>query len=96
MNTPSSLLKSGNISAVQAAERIRRGEITSEELTQQCIERIKEVNSEINAVVIPLFEQALVDAKRLDVLALRGEYLGPLHGVPMTIKECFFLSLIHI
>ena len=92
MNTPSSLLKSGNISAVQAAERIRRGEVTSEELTRQCIERIKEVNSEINAVVIPLFEQALVDAKRLDVLALRGEYLGPLHGVPMTIKECFFVA----
>ena len=43
-------------------------------------------------MVIPLFEQALVDAKRLDALALRGEYLGPLHGVPMTIKECFFVA----
>ena len=86
------LVGSEKLSAVVAAERIRAGEASSVELTQRCIDRIKQVNNEINAVVIPQFDKALEDAKRLDQLAKQGEFVGSLHGVPVTIKECFFVE----
>ncbi|MBA62481.1 MAG: amidase [Planctomycetaceae bacterium] len=92
MINPASLVEKNLRSAVKAAEMIRHGETTSLTLTQQCIDRIKEVDPQINAVVIPLFEQALEAARRLDELAEQGKYLGPLHGVPVTVKECFFVA----
>ena len=86
------LVGSEKLSAVEAAERIRSGDVSSVELTQQCIDRIKQVDPEINAVVLPLFEKALEDAGRLDQLARQGRFVGALHGVPVTIKECFFVE----
>ena len=86
------LVGSEKLSAVKAAERIRSGDVSSVELTQQCIDRIKQVDPEINAVVLPLFEKALEDAGRLDQLARQGKFVGALHGVPVTIKECFFVE----
>ena len=81
-----------SLSAVEVATRIRRRECTSLEITQACIDRIKEVDEQLNAVVIPLFESALEDARRLDALARQGKFVGPLHGVPVTIKECFYVA----
>jgi len=92
MREPLALVGSEKLSAVQAAERIRSGNVSSVELTQQCIDRIKLVDPEINAVVLPLFEKALEDAGRLDQLASQGKFVGALHGVPVTIKECFFVE----
>jgi fatty acid amide hydrolase len=56
------------------------------------IRRIEEVNSRINAVVIPLFEQAREEARAADAAQRRGDPLGPLHGVPITIKEQFLVK----
>ena len=56
------------------------------------IARIEEVNPRLNAVVIPRFEQAVAEAAAADERQARGERLGPLHGVPITIKECFHLA----
>ena len=92
MTNSVSLVEKRLFSAVEAAEKIRLGEMTSFELTQQCIDRIKEVDPEVNAVVIPLFEQALEAARRMDELAAEDKYLGPLHGVPISVKECFFVA----
>ncbi len=89
---PLPLVKQVAMSAVEAAAQIRQANVTSLELTQQCIDRIREVDAELNAVVVPLFERALEDARRMDELAARGEFLGPLHGVPMTVKECFYVA----
>ena len=44
-------------------------------------------NDKLNAVVMNCFDRALVEAKALDAKAARGEFVGPLHGVPMTIKD---------
>ena len=52
----------------------------------------KKVNSALNAVVIPLFEQACRDAEAADETRRRGDTLGPLHGVPITIKEQFLVK----
>ncbi|GIV89781.1 MAG: hypothetical protein KatS3mg055_2299 [Chloroflexus sp.] len=54
--------------------------------------RIEAVNPQLNAVVFPLFEQARQAADAADSARRRGEPLGPLHGVPITIKEQFLVQ----
>src|SRR5262249_21669240 len=49
----------------------------------------EEVQPRINAVAVPLFDHARTEAKAADAARERGEPLGPLHGVPVTIKEMF-------
>ena len=56
------------------------------------IDRIEEVNDGLNAVVIKCFDQALEDAARIDQQVAAGEPVGPLAGVPVTIKECFHVA----
>jgi amidase len=74
-------------SASQLARAIRAGQVTSEEVVTACLDRIKAVNPIINAVVQLDREGALSAARAADVAASRGEWMGPLHGVPMTIKD---------
>ncbi|MFD1545019.1 amidase family protein [Nonomuraea guangzhouensis] len=76
-------------SATEAAELIRRKEISSRELTESLFARINAVNPELNAVVQLRRAQALQEAAAADQAMARGDELGPLHGVPITIKDCF-------
>ncbi len=66
---------------------LKTGQLSACEVVESHIQRIEEVNPQINAVVVPLFEQARRDAERLDTAYARGEELGPLHGIPVTVKE---------
>jgi amidase len=75
--------------AIELARRIREKEISSLEMTQYFIERIERLDPAINAVVVRDFERAVDAARRADAALARGDVLGPLHGVPMTIKESF-------
>lgn len=76
-------------SATELAQRIQRKQIGSFELTRYFIERIERFDKALNAVVVRDFERALQAAKSADESLARGQRLGPLHGVPMTIKEAF-------
>jgi fatty acid amide hydrolase len=71
------------------AEKIRAGELSSREIVEAHIRRIEATDKSLNAVVIKLFDQARAKATAADEAAKRGEWMGPLHGVPMTIKEQF-------
>ena len=75
-------------SACESARRIRDGEISSVELVKSYLARISEVNPRINAVVT-LVDDALERAASADADLAAGKVHGPLHGVPMTIKDCF-------
>jgi amidase len=72
--------------AVQTASAIRRGRISSEEVTKAHIDRMKAVNPKLNAVVVDLTKDALKAARAADKARAKGDALGPLHGVPVTIK----------
>lgn len=72
--------------AVALAARIRSGEASAREATASVLERIAQVNPRINALASVSAERALRDAELADQALLRGEPLGPLHGVPVTIK----------
>ncbi len=81
------------LSACEMARQIAAGTITSAELIDAHIRRIEAVNPRLNAVVVPLFAQARAQAAAADEARRRGDPLGPLHGVPVTVKECFHVAL---
>lgn len=56
------------------------------------IRRIEAVNPQLNAVVLPRFEQARAGAEEADRQRSRGELVGPLHGLPVTIKDQFHVT----
>jgi amidase len=76
-------------SATVLAQLIQEKRISSLELTQHYIERIERFDPTLNAVVVRDFERALDAAKLADTSLARGRVLGPLHGIPMTVKETF-------
>jgi amidase len=77
------------LSATDLAQLIQRKQVSSFELTEYYIERIERFDEVLNAIVVRDFERALEAAKSSDESLARGDRLGPLHGVPMTIKEAF-------
>lgn len=80
------------LSAMALSDLIRRKEISSVELTQHYIDRIERLDGEINAVIVRDFEAARVAARAADTALAGGAEPGPLHGVPMTIKEQYHVA----
>ena len=77
------------LSAAEAANEIQKKNISSFELTQMILERIKKYNPEINAIIVLIEEQALERAREADAALAKGENWGVFHGVPITIKDSF-------
>ncbi len=73
--------------ALELAGMIARREVTSVEVVQAHLDRITEVNPQVNAVVRRLDDSALEAAAAADAVVAAGATLGVLHGVPMTVKE---------
>ena len=76
-------------SASEIAAMIRAKEVTAVEAVQACLARIAAVNPKLNAVVALCAERALAEAAEADALLAAGKILGPLHGVPFTVKDSF-------
>jgi aspartyl-tRNA(Asn)/glutamyl-tRNA(Gln) amidotransferase subunit A len=72
--------------ATRLAELIRTREISPVEVIQAHLDRIEAVNPKVNAIVT-IADGALESAKRAEAAVLRGDELGPLHGVPFTAKD---------
>ncbi|NLP10780.1 amidase [bacterium] len=83
-------------SAVDVAQAIRRGDISSLELTELMFRRIDAINPQINAVVTLMREEALARAREADVARAKGKFSGPLHGVPVTVKDAFDIKGVRI
>ena len=66
---------------------LRAGRVSAEQATTACLERIAERNSAINAFVTVLADQALEQARRADAELKAGTDRGPLHGVPLSVKD---------
>ena len=74
-------------SALTLAKAIQDKKISSSELLEYFIERYERLNPEINAIVATNFDQARKKAVDADEALARGEVFGPLHGLPMTLKD---------
>ena len=77
------------LSATEAARLIRDGVISSEQLVEACLAQIRAVDDDIQAWAFLDPEYALTQARALDQLRLSGQPIGPLHGVPVAIKDIF-------
>jgi aspartyl-tRNA(Asn)/glutamyl-tRNA(Gln) amidotransferase subunit A len=71
----------------ELAPRIERGEVSPVELTQEMLERIKAVDDRLHTFITLDPERALAQARAAEVEIGRGEYRGPLHGIPMGVKD---------
>lgn len=78
-----------HLGAAELARRIARGEVSSCTLLEIFLERIERFNPQLNAVVLLRAEAARERAGQADRALRAGIRWGPLHGVPITIKECF-------
>jgi amidase len=83
------------VGATEAAALIRDRELSSRELTELLLEQIAAVNPSVNAIVELRAEQALREAETADMALDAGAARGPLHGVPMTVKEAFNVTGLH-
>jgi aspartyl-tRNA(Asn)/glutamyl-tRNA(Gln) amidotransferase subunit A len=72
--------------ATKLAELIRNREVSPVEVMKAHLDRIEAVNPKINAIVT-IADKALESAKAAEAAVLRGDELGPLHGVPFTVKD---------
>ena len=77
------------LTASEAASAIRAGQLSSSEILESQLERIERLNPALNAIVTLNVENARSRAREADRALASGELWGPLHGVPITIKDSF-------
>jgi aspartyl-tRNA(Asn)/glutamyl-tRNA(Gln) amidotransferase subunit A len=71
----------------QALELLKRGAVSPVDLTQACLKRINSNNSALNAFITVTGEQALATAREMEAEQLLGIRRGPLHGIPIALKD---------
>ncbi len=71
----------------QLSRQIRDHEISPVELTSDCLARIDKLNSTLNAFITVMAESAIAEARQAEQEILRGDYRGPLHGIPIGLKD---------
>src|ERR1700688_2007595 len=69
------------------APRLRRKEISPVELTQACLNRIEQQNPALNAFITVTAESAMSEARTAEIEIGRGDWRGPLHGIPIALKD---------
>jgi fatty acid amide hydrolase len=80
------------LGATELAARIARGEASAVDAVEAYIARLAAVNPRLNALVVERFAEARAEAREVDRRRAAGEPLGPLAGVPVTIKESLGLA----
>jgi aspartyl-tRNA(Asn)/glutamyl-tRNA(Gln) amidotransferase subunit A len=80
------------ITIERTAPRIASGELTSERVTEECLARIAELNPRLNAFITVTADAALASARQADKDIAGGRYVGPLHGIPVSLKDLIDLA----
>src|SRR5712691_4647300 len=75
------------VAATDLAAAIRERRLSPVEVTQALLGRIERVNPLVNAYCTVAAESALAEARRAEDAVMRGDVLGPLHGVPISFKD---------
>jgi aspartyl-tRNA(Asn)/glutamyl-tRNA(Gln) amidotransferase subunit A len=71
----------------ELSPRLRAREISPVELTLACLARIDKLNPQLNAFITVMAESALAEARQAEAEILRDQWRGPLHGVPLALKD---------
>jgi aspartyl-tRNA(Asn)/glutamyl-tRNA(Gln) amidotransferase subunit A len=75
------------VTITEAAAQLDAGTVTSEQLTEACLSKITDLNPTLNAFITVTGDAALADARRADKEIAAGRRLGPLHGIPISLKD---------
>ena len=75
------------LSLSEAAAKVRSGAVTATQLTEACLARIATYDAKLDAFITVMKDKALAQAKQLDAEQKAGKLRGPLHGVPLAIKD---------
>jgi aspartyl-tRNA(Asn)/glutamyl-tRNA(Gln) amidotransferase subunit A len=86
------LLDISNLSIKHLSKLIASREISCVEIINSTIERIEKLNPKLNAFITVLDESARREAKHADLLIKQGKYLGPLHGIPISLKDLIYVK----
>jgi Asp-tRNA(Asn)/Glu-tRNA(Gln) amidotransferase A subunit family amidase len=78
------------------AEQIRRQEVSPVEVTRAVLDRLEHLNPHLNAVLTNLGEQALEAARQAEQDLVAGQPRGPIHGVPLALKDIFALRSVQV
>ncbi|HXF50965.1 MAG TPA: amidase [Dehalococcoidia bacterium] len=82
-------LEPGSLTIARCADLMARGALSCVELTERCLERAERLNPVLNAFLLIDREGALAAARRADEERRAGRVRGPLHGVPLALKDLF-------
>ena len=74
-------------SIVETSELLRKGKVSPVELTKSCLAQIEKLNPTLNAFITVTAELALTQARTAEAEILRGHCRGPLHGIPLALKD---------
>ncbi|MGR5283747.1 amidase [Vibrio maritimus] len=98
MTSPSFATKSGETMSIESIHQMTatemraallKKEVTSEQLVLACLTQIETQNPKLNAVFQVQKQEAIAQAKKADLALKAGEPVGPLHGIPFTLKDLF-------
>ncbi len=75
------------LSLGEAASLLRSGKVSPVELTRACLQRIEQLGPRLDAFITVTADSALVEAGAAEAEIRRGLYRGPLHGIPIALKD---------
>jgi aspartyl-tRNA(Asn)/glutamyl-tRNA(Gln) amidotransferase subunit A len=81
--------KYGYMSIMEASEKIKRGIVSPVALVDECITRIAQLNPTVNAFITVLSDDALKQAAVAEAEIKKGQWRGPLHGIPVAVKDFY-------
>jgi len=81
-----------HLTIAQAADLVRQRQLSPVELTQACLARIEAVDSRLNSFITVTADEALAAAREAESAIAGGRYRGPLHGIPVALKDIFGLA----
>lgn len=88
----SSLVDLTTLTIRELSHLVASRKISCIELVDQTLEKIRRLNSRLNAFITVTEDAARRDAKRADLLIKHGKYLGPLHGIPISVKDLIYIE----
>ena len=86
------MLDTSNLTIKHLSKLIASREISCLEVVDAIIERIEKLNPKLNAFITILNESARRQARHADSLIKQGKYLGPLHGIPISLKDLIYIK----
>jgi len=79
----------------EAAAELRARKISSVDLTKEAFRRMDALNPTLNAIQTTMRDSAFESARQADLELARGVHLGPLHGIPVAVKDVFETKGVH-